>query len=147
VAIDGFWVDNRIWYSYNSWLHLTHCHTQARSPKSHLNCVYLVVAPNGRCSSSGFPNCARSQLLPFFFNNSSQQLNPKQLSDPSSVGARVTLRLVVYRQSVSLSAKPLEAHNQRFLFQLNPCGQGPDEKMSLSLMNRYSLFQVYKSYT
>jgi hypothetical protein len=29
---------------------------------------------------------------------------------------RVTLRLAVYRQSVLLGAKPLETHDQRFLF-------------------------------
>jgi hypothetical protein len=37
---------------------------------------------------------------------------------------RVTLRRAVYRQSVHLGAKPLEAHDHRF-FQLNPCGHSP----------------------
>jgi hypothetical protein len=37
---------------------------------------------------------------------------------------RVTLWLVVYCQSACLGAKPLEAHNQRFL-QLNPCSHSP----------------------
>jgi hypothetical protein len=33
---------------------------------------------------------------------------------------RVTLRLVVYRQLVHLGVKPLETHDQRHFFQLNP---------------------------
>jgi hypothetical protein len=37
---------------------------------------------------------------------------------------RVTLRLVVYRQSVCLGDKPLETHDQQFYFKLNPCGYG-----------------------
>jgi hypothetical protein len=42
------------------------------------------------------------------------------------ISVRVTLRLVVYRQSVRLGAKPLEAHDQRYIFwQLNPCGRSP----------------------
>jgi hypothetical protein len=37
------------------------------------------------------------------------------------VRARVTLRLAVYHHSVRLGIRPLETHDQRFLFQLNPC--------------------------
>jgi hypothetical protein len=33
---------------------------------------------------------------------------------------RVTLRLVVYRQSVRLLTKPIEVHNQRILFATEP---------------------------
>jgi hypothetical protein len=36
----------------------------------------------------------------------------------------VTLRLAVYRQLVSLGAKPIETHDKRF-FLLNPCGHSP----------------------
>jgi hypothetical protein len=38
------------------------------------------------------------------------------------VKVKVTLRLAVYRQSVLLVAKPLETHDQRILFKLNPRG-------------------------
>jgi hypothetical protein len=41
-----------------------------------------------------------------------------QLTQPTviRVRVRVTLRLAVYRRSVRLGAKPLEAHDQRFFF-------------------------------
>jgi hypothetical protein len=60
------------------------------------------------------------------------------------VKVKVTLRLAVYRQSIHLGARPLETHDQRFLFQLNSCGNSPyvtssDEKMSLSVMNMLGL--------
>jgi hypothetical protein len=48
------------------------------------------------------------------------------------VRVRVTLRLAVYRQSVRLGAKPLETHDQRFFFQLNPCGHTPYVTSSLT---------------
>jgi hypothetical protein len=38
------------------------------------------------------------------------------------VNAKVTLRLAVYRQSVSRGVKPLETQDQRLFFQLNPFG-------------------------
>jgi hypothetical protein len=43
------------------------------------------------------------------------------------VRVRATLRLAVYRQSVRLSAKPLEVHDQIYIFllQLNPCCRNP----------------------
>jgi hypothetical protein len=44
----------------------------------------------------------------------------------------VTLRLAVYRQSVRLGDKPLEAHGQRFILQLNPCGHSPYVTSSLT---------------
>jgi hypothetical protein len=37
----------------------------------------------------------------------------------------VTLRLVVYRQSVRLGAEPLDTHGQNFFSQLNTCGHSP----------------------
>jgi hypothetical protein len=37
----------------------------------------------------------------------------------------VTLRLAVYRESVRLSAEPLEAHEQSFFLQLNLYGYSP----------------------
>jgi hypothetical protein len=45
---------------------------------------------------------------------------------------RVTLRLAVYRQSVRLGDKPLETHDQRLFFQLNPCGQSAYVTSSLT---------------
>jgi hypothetical protein len=45
-----------------------------------------------------------------------------------AVRVRVTLLLVVFRQSVHLGVKPLEPHDQRFFFfwQLNPCSHSPN---------------------
>jgi hypothetical protein len=45
---------------------------------------------------------------------------------------RVTLRLAVYHQSVRLGAKPLETHDQYFIFQLNTCGYSPYVTSSLT---------------
>jgi hypothetical protein len=42
----------------------------------------------------------------------------------TTVRFKVTLRLAVYRQSISLGAKPLQTHDQYFL-QLNLCGYSP----------------------
>jgi hypothetical protein len=47
------------------------------------------------------------------------------------VRIRVTLRLAVYRQSLLLGDKPLEAHDENFIFQLNTCVLF-DERMGLS---------------
>jgi phosphohistidine phosphatase SixA len=44
---------------------------------------------------------------------------------------KITLRMEVYRQSVHLGAKTLEAHDQSF-FQLNPCGHNPYVTSSLT---------------
>jgi hypothetical protein len=41
------------------------------------------------------------------------------------VRVRVTLRRAVYRQSVRLGDKPLDTHDQYFIFQLNTCGYCP----------------------
>jgi hypothetical protein len=49
------------------------------------------------------------------------------------VKVKVTLRLAVYHQSVRLSVKPLEVHDQRFFFfQLNSCGDSPYVTSSLT---------------
>jgi hypothetical protein len=56
------------------------------------------------------------------------QLTLKKLS----LKVEVTLRLAVYRQSVRLGTKPLETHDQRFFFQLNPCGRSPYVTSSLT---------------
>jgi hypothetical protein len=75
---------------------------------------YLVAAFNDELSSSSvFPNCLRPQLTGSHF--SKLQLS----TELTRVGLRVSLRLAVYRKSVHLGAKPLEDHDQRFIFQLN----------------------------
>jgi hypothetical protein len=51
----------------------------------------------------------------------------------SIVRVRVILRLAVYRQSVRLSVKSLETHDQiSFFFQLSPCGNSPYVTSSLA---------------
>jgi hypothetical protein len=47
------------------------------------------------------------------------------------VKVSVNLQLAVYRQSLHLGIKPLGTNNQRFLFQLNPCGSSPYVASSL----------------
>jgi hypothetical protein len=37
-----------------------------------------------------------------------------------------------FRQSVHLGVNPLETHNQRFFFHLNPCGNSPYVTSSLT---------------
>jgi hypothetical protein len=73
-------------------------------------------------------------LIPFLPFLLSHHRLPSQ--EPSSilfviVRVRVTLRLVVYRQSVGLGAKPIETHNQ-YIFQLNTCGYSPYVTYSLT---------------
>jgi hypothetical protein len=54
-----------------------------------------------------------------------------QLKLPVKVRVRVTLRLVVYPQSLGLGVKPLETHDQRCFPQLNPCSNSPYVTSSL----------------
>jgi hypothetical protein len=49
------------------------------------------------------------------------------------VRVRITLRLAVYSQSVRLRVRPLEAHDQYFIFQLNTCGYSPYVTSSLMI--------------
>jgi hypothetical protein len=77
VTVDGFWIDDRIYWTvwYSAWLHftihypsLTHTHTQ-------LHWSLLIAASNsGHSFSSGLPNCPWPQL-PASHSNSSQRLN------------------------------------------------------------------------
>jgi hypothetical protein len=67
-----------------------------------------------------------------------------RINQPFQVKVKVTLRLAVYRQSVHLGLKPFEPHDQRFFFQLNPCGKSlcnilSNKKMGLSFMNMLGL--------
>jgi hypothetical protein len=57
---------------------------------------------------------------------------------------RITLRLAVYRKSIRLGDKPLEAHDQRFFLQLNPCGHSL--YVTTSLMRRWVYDQRFFFY-
>jgi hypothetical protein len=77
-----------------------------------------------------------SQLLQFTINLDRQGQFSYCLSfydwlQKVKVKAEVTLRLVVYRQSVRPSITSLETHDQIF-FQLNSCGNGPYVTSSLT---------------
>jgi hypothetical protein len=98
----------------------------------------LVAAPNGgRSSTSGFPNCPRPQLPASATLNWLSTCRLSRSTDSRigiysdwlairvTVRVRVTLRLVVYRQSVHLGVKHLEDHDQRFPLQLSLCGHNP----------------------
>jgi hypothetical protein len=86
--------------------------------------------------------------------NEFQFVRKKYKSQPTEnrIKIRVTLWLAVYLQSVHLGAKPLEAHDQRFLFATEPlklqsiCNILSNENMCLSLMNRLGVCQVYVSH-
>jgi hypothetical protein len=67
-------------------------------------------------------------------SHSRMNMISQSVSESVRVKARVTLRLAVYRQSVGLGAKPLEAHDQSLIFfiQLNPYGKSPCVTSSLT---------------
>jgi hypothetical protein len=78
VTIDGFWIDDRIYWTlwYSAWLHFTiQLHTHD-SVHSHIFIIRCSVAASigGRSPSSGLPNCLRPQL-PAFYSKSLQWLN------------------------------------------------------------------------
>jgi hypothetical protein len=123
VIIDRIWTGNWIywtfvernykevkqahWFTYSK----HHCHYSTHKVFSVFTSRCLVTASSGgRSPSSGFSSCPRPQLPASHF--SQLQIEIK---------VRITLQLAVYRQSVRLSAKPLETHDKNF-FQLNPCG-------------------------
>jgi hypothetical protein len=56
------------------------------------------------------------------------------MAEMITVKIRVYLRLEVYRQSIRLVDKPLETHDQRLFFKLNPCAHSP--YVTSSLMRR-----------
>jgi hypothetical protein len=118
---------------------------------THTHTLVSTVTSSQPLLNSGF-NVGRSLLLdsrtipmpqlPAPNSNSSQGLNRSSpLPDHKSthftqlnwtVKVKLTLRLAVYRQSIRLGARPLEAHNQRFFFQLNSCGNSPYVTSSLA---------------
>jgi hypothetical protein len=90
---------------FTTWIHKSHCNFIPHMKSSfHSLTPFLlsVLSYLGRAQLS--TNLAQFSLL---------------------VRVRVTLRLVVCRQSVRHGAKPLETHGQRFFFQLNPCAHSP----------------------
>jgi hypothetical protein len=148
VTTDGVRIGNRIYWSLKQVVSSLFKSLSQASVLGHVftdRC--LVAASNGRRSpSSGFPNCPRVSATGFPLLTklcydrpsvgqsvliSSPHLGPKAryllLSGSSGcvhvgrplVKVRITLRLVVYHQSVLLGAKLLEDHDQRFFFQLN----------------------------
>jgi hypothetical protein len=57
---------------------------------------------------------------------------PELLKTQVKVKVKVILRLAVYRQTILPGVKTLETHDQRFLFQLNSCGNSPYVTSSLT---------------
>jgi hypothetical protein len=87
-----------------------------------------------------------------FWGSRPDFITVRQFRKEIRVRVRVTLRLAVHRQSVRLGTKPLETHDQRFLFWTEPlwiyslCNILSDERMGLPLMNMLGLCQVYISH-
>jgi hypothetical protein len=79
-------------------------------------------------------NCQLSRC--HFFSIIFAELNSRLLTWNSGtwliLKVKVTLRLAVYRQSVRLDVRPLEAHDQRLFFQLNSCGNSSYVTSSLT---------------
>jgi hypothetical protein len=67
VAIDGSWIDDRIYWT------LWYTHTSVHSHVFISRCS-VAASNGGRSPSSGFPNCPRPQL-PASHSSSSQRLN------------------------------------------------------------------------
>jgi hypothetical protein len=119
VTIDGYWIDNRIYWTARDYT-LQFTFTR-QCPQSRLHCRCLVAASNGGCSlSSGFPNCPRRQI-PASHSNISQQLNPNCYLTHQSVAANQFV----------LAPSPSRI-TTRIFFQLNPCGHSPNVTSSLT---------------
>jgi hypothetical protein len=114
ATIDGFWIDDLIYYQlwYSLWLHFT-IHYYAESCH---HCHWLEVASNGRCSpSSGFPTCPRPQLQNPN-SNSLQQLNcSSSVTNCNRVKVKVKLWLTVSRPVSYGINHPSRAQDQIFI--------------------------------
>jgi hypothetical protein len=114
VTINGVWIGNWIYWTptnRNYTLKFTTARTKSNQP-----------------ASNGFQ---RRIFLSFRVH----VLTGWRLSHNFLIKVKVTLPLAVYRQSVRLGASPLEAHDQRFSFQPNSCGNSP--YVTSSLMRRW----------
>jgi hypothetical protein len=93
----------------------------------------LMVAITLKEVSTSSPICyeAGKQVSMDYVNNPPGWGSLESETKKGKVKVSVSLRLTVYRQSVSLGDKPLETHDRRF-FQLNPCGHSPYVTSSLT---------------
>jgi hypothetical protein len=124
VTIDVFWIYNWIY-----WTHTAHDYT-LQITITHRPVFSVTLLSNGfqwqmfLC----FQACVLSGLQPSHTNlwllasavSSWAELTSCCLKTNCGVRMRVTLWLAVYHQSFRLGTKPLEAHDQSFLFQRNP---------------------------
>jgi hypothetical protein len=122
MTVDRFWIGNWIyWTPTDPWV-ISNCNCLTNShilqfTRTHWSLLSLLCLHQS--SGNGF----QRWTLPFprvheLSRPQLQQLLTNWLTD-SELRVRFTLRLVVYHQSVHLSAKPLNAHNQRFFFFYN----------------------------
>jgi hypothetical protein len=114
-------------YTYTQLENISNCSAIANSHSSQpavSSAVFWKRLPTANVPLPLGSRTVSVSQLPASNSNSSQRLNsssPVTYSSTNSlhstnsrVRVRVTSRLAVYRQSVRLSAKPLEAYNQRF---------------------------------
>jgi hypothetical protein len=100
--------------THASWLHFTvHCykHTHTHTHTYILLCSHFVTFSTRRFLVTAINNgdSSASALTPL-------SINHRLTTQYFRIRVRVTLRLAVYRKSVSVRAKPLETHYQYFLF-------------------------------
>jgi hypothetical protein len=92
----------------------------------------------------GRPTCTPRHWIPFFSPPITCRATVDAFELVPIIKVKVTLRLVVYRQSVWFGAKPLEAHDQRFFLHLSPCGHSP--YLTSSLMTGW-VYLLSKGFT
>jgi hypothetical protein len=155
VTNDEFWVDTEfidilytplrttISYSGYRWsthftVHrYTHTHTHTHTSVLSLHWQRLY---NSLTVTAAHKKSSLYSLIPFlpYLLSHSTAISRGSLNSPDNyylvvkAKVRVTLRLAVYRQSIRLDARPLETRDQRFLFQLNSCGNSPYVTSSLT---------------
>jgi hypothetical protein len=110
---------SRVGAPRDSWRYFTVPHSELPQPGGPCPRIYFPHEQGGPVipPGTGFLFCHLLWLVELRWCYS----NPPPhgvLNQPS----QVTLRLAVYRQSVRLGVRPFESHDQRFFFQLNPCG-------------------------